>query len=77
VCIGHPAEVTTELWSTKQKMQSIMPNAERHWGSNSGAVNDPFGEPARNPWYVGLLSAWDSVGDDYTFSTLFVKELLN
>ena len=77
MCRGHPAEVTTEHWSAKPKMQSIMPKAERHWGSNSSAVNDPFGETARNPWHVGLPSAWDSVGDDYTFSTRLVEELLN
>jgi hypothetical protein len=50
-----------------------MPNAVWNWSSNSSAVNNICGELGRSPWYVGLPSAWDSVGDDHSFSTALWK----
>jgi len=57
----------TGLWSTQAKVEGITPRAARQWGTDSSVVNDPFGEPGRTPWYVGLLSAWDSVENDLMF----------
>jgi hypothetical protein len=41
-----------------------VPKATWHWGSDSSVVNDPLGQPGRNPFYVGLLSTWGSVDGD-------------
>ena len=38
-----------------------------HWGRDSSVVNDPLGEPGHTPLYVGLPSAWGSVGGDLMF----------
>jgi hypothetical protein len=55
------------FWSTQA--------AAWHWGSDSSVVNDPLGEPARTPLYVGLLSAWGSLDGNYTSSLCCVRGL--
>ena len=57
----------TELWSTQAKVEGIMPRAAWHWGTDSSVINDPLGEPGCTPLYIGLLSAWGSVGSDLMF----------
>jgi len=41
-----------------------MLKAARHWGRDSSVVNNPLGEPGCTPFYVGFLSALDSVDYD-------------
>jgi len=43
------------LWGAK--VEVIVPKAAWHWGRDSSVINDPLGEPGRNPLYVGLPSA--------------------
>ena len=44
------------LWSTQDKVASIVLKAAWHWGRNSIVVNYPVGEPDSTPLYVGVLS---------------------
>jgi len=53
-----------------------MLKAAWHWGRDCSFVNDPFGEPGRTPWYVGLPSTWGFVNGDQIFSPFFVGGLL-
>ena len=67
MCRGYPVEGyyntrwLTGLWSTKAKVEGIVPKAAWYWSSDSSVLNDPLGEPGRSPLYVGLRSAWGSV----------------
>ena len=65
-----------ELWSTQAKVEVIVLKSAWHWGSDSGVVNNPPGEPGSTPLYVGLLSAWGSMEGDCIFCLYFVGELL-
>ena len=62
----HDTRWPTGLWSTQAKVEDIVLKAARHWGNDSSAVNDPFGEPDRTPLYVGLTFAWGSVNSNYS-----------
>ena len=58
----------TGLWSTQAKLEGIVPRTAWHWGSDSGVVNDPLGEPGHTPLYVGLPYAGGvSVDGDLMF----------
>jgi hypothetical protein len=64
------------LWSTQAKVESIVPRAAWHWGSDCSVVNDPLGEPGRTPLYVGILSSWGSMDGDLMFFPCFIGGLL-
>jgi len=55
------------LWFTQGKVEGIEPRVAWHWGRDSSAINNPLGEPGRTPLYVGLPSAWGSLGGDLMF----------
>jgi hypothetical protein len=55
-------------WFTQAKVQGIMLKAAWHWGSDSSVINNILGEPGCTPLYVGLSSAWGSMGGDRIFS---------
>jgi hypothetical protein len=40
-----------------------------NWGSDSGVINNPLGEPDCTTLYVGLLSAWEEIRCLYVFPT--------
>ena len=71
---GYPCEGyydkgwLTGLWSTQAKVEGIMLKAAWHWGIDCSVLNDPLGEPGHTPFYVGLPSAWGSMGSDQMFS---------
>ena len=66
----------TGLWSTQAKAEEIMLKAAWHWGRDCFAMNNPLGEPGRNPLYVGLPSTWGSVDSEQMFSPFFMGGLL-
>ena len=80
---GYPVEGyqdtcwLTGRWSTQAKVEGIVLNAARHWGSDSSVINNPLGEPGHTPFYVGLPSVWASVDGDCMFFPHFLGELLN
>jgi hypothetical protein len=57
----------TGLWSTKAKVEGIVPWAALHWGRESSVVNDPVGELGPTPLYGGHPSAWGSVDGHLMF----------
>jgi hypothetical protein len=57
-------------------VEGILLKAAWHWDTDSSVVNDPLGEPDCTPLYVGLLSTWGYVDNDYMFSLHFVGWLL-
>jgi len=58
----------TGFWSTQAKVEGTVPKAAWHYGRDSSVVKEPLWEPCHTPLYVGLPSAWGSVGGDLTFS---------
>jgi len=77
VWMEYPAECCydtrwlTRLCSTQTKVEGIVMSAAWHWDRDSSVVNDPLGEPGRNPLCVGLPSVWGSVDGDLTFIPIF------
>jgi hypothetical protein len=57
----------TGLWSTKVKVEGIVPRAAWHWGRDSSVVNDHRVEPVFTPLYVGLPSVCGSVDGHLMF----------
>ena len=75
---GYPVEGfydthwLTGLWSTQAKVEGIVLKAAWHWGSDSGVINNPFGEPGHTS--IVCRPLWTVT---VCFSPDFMGELLN